>query len=293
MIVNNETLDLAFKGFKTLYSDAFAAVQDHASEIAMAVASASRDETCAWLGSMPNLREWIGPRVVNALKAHGFTIANRKFESTIAVKRDDFADDRLGVFKPMIQLMGQRAAQHRQDMVLGLLKNGFTTPGFDGQNFFDDDHPVEIDGTTVSVSNTGGGSGTAWYLLDTSKPVRPVILQTREDDEFTSLTRAEDAHVFINDEYLYGVRARAAAGFGLWQLAHGSKQTLNATNYAAARAAMMTMRADGGSMLGVMPTVLVVPPSLEDAALRIVNTEYATGGESNPWKDRRTAPMQS
>jgi phage major head subunit gpT-like protein len=83
---------------------------------------------------------------------------------------------------------------------------------------------------------------------------------------------------------MYGVRARVNAGFGLWQLAFGSKDTLNAANYAAARAAMMDFRSDGGKVLGITPSVLVVPPALEEAAMRLVNSEFGTGGESNPWK---------
>ncbi len=98
------------------------------------------------------------------------------------------------------------------------------------------------------------------------------------------MTASTDHNVFINDEYLYGVRARVNAGYGLWQLAFGSKSTLDASNYAAARAAMMDFRADGGRILGIDPTTLVVPPSLEDAALTLLNTESNAGGGSNPWK---------
>lgn len=62
----------------------------------------------------------------------------------------------------------------------------------------------------------------------------------------------------------------------------GSKQELNSANYAAARAAMMGFTADGGRKLGIVPNVLVVPPSLEEAALHLVNTEIKDGGGSNP-----------
>ncbi len=74
------------------------------------------------------------------------------------------------------------------------------------------------------------------------------------------------------------------AGFGLWQLAYGSRQALTSANYAAARAAMMAFTADGGRKLGVTPTVLVVPPSLEEAGLNLLNTEFGAAGASNPWK---------
>ena len=96
--------------------------------------------------------------------------------------------------------------------------------------------------------------------------------------------RQGSEYVFSTDRYLYGIRARVNAGFGLWQLAYGSKQTLNAANYAAARAAMMTLTADGGRKLGVSPTILLVPPSLEEAGLNLVNTEFGAAGASNPWK---------
>ncbi|MDT8855931.1 Mu-like prophage major head subunit gpT family protein [Paracoccaceae bacterium Fryx2] len=286
MIINSQTLDLAFRGFKTVYSDAFAAAPAHADKIAMTVPSASRDETYGWLGMFPRLREWVGGRYVNGLKAHGFTIANRKFEATVSVGRTDIADDKLGLFKPMFAEMGQDSRRHPEELVFGLLKAGFTTNCFDGQNFFDTDHPVELDAgaAPVLVSNMQAGSGAPWFLLDTSRAVRPIIWQEREKYEFQSITGANDQHVFMNDEYIYGVRARVNAGFGLWQLAFGSKADLTEANYAAARAAMMNFKSDGGRILGVPPTVLVVPPSLESAALHPLNTETKDGGGSNPWK---------
>lgn len=73
-------------------------------------------------------------------------------------------------------------------------------------------------------------------------------------------------------------------GYGLWQLAWGSQQTLNAANYAAARAAMMSFRGEGGKLLGINPTLLIVPPALESAGLQLLNSEYGTGGVTNEWK---------
>lgn len=285
MIVNAQVLDLAFKGFKTVVSDAMMQAPAHAKDIAMTVPSVSRDETYGWLGSFPAMREWLGPRHVKNLVANGFTIQNRKFESTLEITRDDISDDRLGIFKPMFAEMGQAAVRHPEELIFGLLASGFTTNCYDGQFFFDTDHPVtDADGNVTPVSNTGGGAGTAWYLLDTSRAVRPLIWQERENYVFQQLTQETSEYVFVNDRYLYGIRARVNAGFGLWQLAYGSRQTLNAASYAAARAAMMGFTADGGRKLGVTPTVLVVPPSLEEAGLNILNTEYGTGGASNPWK---------
>ena len=285
MIVNQDSIALSFKGFKTVFTDAYLETPTNADKIAMTVPSSSRDETYGWMGQFPSLREWIGPRQVKNLEAHGFTIKNRKFESTVEIARDDIADDRLGIFKPVFAEMGQTTRRHPEEMIFGLLASGFATNCHDGQFFFDTDHPVtDAEGNTLSISNHQGGSGTPWYLMDTSRSIKPLIWQEREKYEFQQLTRDEDDCVFTNDKYLYGIRARVNAGFGLWQLAYGSKQALTAANYAAARAAMMGLTTDGGRKLGVTPTVLVVPPALESDALTLLNTEYATGGASNPWK---------
>lgn len=286
MIINAQTLDLAFKGFKSVYSDAHLAAPSHADKIAMTVPSNSRDETYGRLGQFPRLREWVGPRHVNNLKAHGFTIQNRKFEATVAIQRDDLSDDRLGIYKPMFSEMGRDAATHPDELIFDLLMAGFDTTCFDGQNFFDTDHPIELaaGAVPVNVSNMQSGTEPAWFLLDVSRGVRPIIWQEREKYEFQAITDPNSKHVFMNDEYVYGIRARVNAGFGLWQLAYGSKAELNGANYSAARAAMMNFKSDGGRILGITPTIMVVPPSLEDAALHLLNTETKDGGGSNPWK---------
>lgn len=285
MIINAQTVDLAFRGFQTVYGDAYLEAPTHKDKMAMTVSSTSADETYGWLGMFPQLREWIGPRHVHNLKASGFTIKNRKFESTVSVERDHISDDKLGIYKPAFSEMGSLAANHPEELVFGLLASGFEATCYDGHPFFADDHPqTNSKGEDITVSNFEDGGGPAWYLLDTARTVKPLIWQEREPYEFQSLTDHDDAHIFFNDQFVYGVRARVNAGFGLWQLGFGSKATLNAANHAAARAAMMDYRSDGGRILGIRPTTLVVPPELEDAALHLLNTETSDGGGSNPWK---------
>lgn len=293
MIINEAALELAFKGFKAVYTDAYTAAPIAWDRIAMTVPSSARDETYGWLGQFPQLREWVsGERELKSLEAFGFSIVNKRFESTVSIQRTDFADDRLGVFKPMFAEMGHTARQHPDELVFSLLEAGFTTPCYDGQNFFDADHPVPDEDGPVTVggrkfrlvSNMLGGVGPSWFLFDTSRAVRSIIWQERENYEFQTINRHDDTRVFMTDEYVYGVRARANVGFGLWQLAFGSKAVLNAGTYADARAAMSSIKGDKGRILGIRPTVLVVPPVLEEAALKLLNADTNDGGGSNPWK---------
>lgn len=165
---------------KAVYSEALLQAPAHYDKVAMVVPSSARDETYGWLGEFPQMREWIGPRQIKSLSAHDFTIKNRTFESTVEVPRNAISDDRIGIFKPMFAEMGQMARRHPDELVFGLLKSGFDTPCYDGQSFFDTDHPVSDASGTGTVSNMQAGIGAPWFLLDTSRAVRPIIWQERE-----------------------------------------------------------------------------------------------------------------
>ncbi|MBN8691115.1 MAG: Mu-like prophage major head subunit gpT family protein [Armatimonadetes bacterium] len=67
-----------------------------------------------------------------------------------------------------------------------------------------------------------GNNSDLWFLMDTSRPVRSLILQQRSDVpvEFTALdSNSGSESAFIRDRYYYGVRGRYNVGFGLWQFA--------------------------------------------------------------------------
>ena len=284
MIINQASLNSAFTGFKTIFNMAFEGAPSTYQTISMEVPSSSSEEDYGWLGQFSRLREWVGDRVIRNLVAHSYTIKNRKFEDTVSIPRDKFEDDKFGVFKPVFAEMGRNARTHPDELVYALVASGFATACYDGQYFFDTDHPVtDQDGTETSVSNMQAGAGTPWFLIDNSRAVRPIIWQTRIDYDFKSLTQDEDVNVFMRDEYLYGVRARVNAGFGLWQLAFGSKDTLDATNYEAARAAMAGLKGENGKPLGVRGTHLVVGQSLEGAGRRILVNQLDGSGGSNEW----------
>jgi phage major head subunit gpT-like protein len=286
MIINQANIAAMFAGFKTLFNVAFSGTPSALDQIAMTVPSQAREENYAWLGAFPGFREWAGPRVLQNLSLHSHTIKNRSFENTISVPREDLEDDQVGVFAPMFSELGRGAKLHPDELLFGLIKDGFAVTCYDGQNFFDTDHPVGdgAQGPVAAVSNMQAGAGAAWFLLDTSRAIKPFIFQKRRDYNLVRKDDERDDNVFLNKEFVYGIDARVNVGVGLWQLAFASKAALSAANYAAARAAMMSVKTDTGRPLGVTPTLLIAPPSLESDALKLLNSEHAAGGETNEWK---------
>jgi len=61
-----------------------------------------------------------------------------------------------------------------------------------------------------------------WFLLDTTKPVKPLILQINTPMEVSSIFNPESEHVFKTNKFLFGAQEYCNAGYGLWQLAYGS-----------------------------------------------------------------------
>jgi phage major head subunit gpT-like protein len=276
-------------GFSKAFQDALADTPTDWEKVATRVPSTNSSNTYAWLNQFPKLREWVGDRVVKDMAASGYQVANKLYEGTVGVKRTDIEDDNVGVYTPLFAEMGRAAKSHADELVFALLAAGESTTCYDGQNFFDTDHPIypNVDGTGTPtlVSNyaDGGASpGPAWYLLDCSRALKPLIFQERTRPELEAMTASNDEGVFVRDEYRYGIRYRCNAGFGFWQLAYKSKAVLDAANFNAAMAAMMGITADGGRPMGVKPTHLVVPPSLRAAALSLIEAQTINNGESNP-----------
>lgn len=286
MIINRNNLNTLFVAFNAAFQNQFNGTPIDYDQLVLRVPSTTSSEEYGWLGMTTRFREWIGDRVFQSIKTHGYTIKNKKFENSVEVSRDAIEDDQYGVYTPLFSQMGQDSKEHPAELVYGLLKAGFTTPCYDGQYFFDTDHPVlNADGSEGTVSNFAGGSGAPWFLLDTTRVMKPIILQTRREYNFVAMDKLDDEGVFLRDTYRYGVDARLNVGFGLWQLAYASKNTLDAAGLNAAIAAMQGMKGDNGRPLGIRPKILVVGPSMRDTALTLVKAAQAANGATNINKD--------
>ena len=287
-LVTPGLLDALFVGFRGEFDRAFEKTPTAWDKVATRLSSTSKANIYGWLGQFPQFREWVGERIVRDMKAHAYSITNKKYESTVSVSRVDIEDDQVGVYKPIFGEMGRAAKVFPDELVFGLLSQGGALSCYDGQNYFDTEHPVypNVDGTgaPAMVTNYAAGTDPAWYLLDDSRAIKPVIFQERTKPELTSLTDTRDEAVFMKDEYRFGIRYRCNAGFAFWQMAFCSRLPLNSENFNAAYGAMASYKADGGRPLGIRPTLLVVPPTLRVKAHEVVLADRLANGGDNPNK---------
>jgi phage major head subunit gpT-like protein len=285
MDINVSTLRGVYTSLSTAFNARFATVQSMYGMIAMTVPSTTAQNEYPRLDDLPGIREWIGERHVHRLSAQTYLIRNREFEGTIAILRKQMEDDQIGLFAPVAGQMGQDAAAFPDTLIWPLLANGHLTECYDGQYFFDTDHlGFDATGAQISVSNYTAGAGPAWYLIDDTQVVKPLVYQPRKAFKLTQFFDDKDPNVFWRNEYVWGVDGRMNAGYGLWQLAYKSMATLNEANLLAAREAMMGLRKRSGEKIAIKPTKLLVPTSLGSTARKLLNAELINGGESNTLK---------
>lgn len=289
MIINPQNLRGIYTGFNTLFTQAFSSQQPTYERIATVVPSTTDSETYAWLGDIPGMKEWIGDREIQNLTGSDYTIKNKDFELTVGVDRNAIEDDKIGLYRPSIQMLGESAAMHPDELVYDLLASGFTALCYDRKSFFSTDHKVGketvsnkltnkltseayktaratmmnfknskgrslglvpdllvvppaleanardilvadfVNGTKNTMQGTAEihveprlKSDTAWFLLCTKRPIKPLIYQQRQKAKFVSKTAETDDNVFMSKRFLYGVDSRGNAGFGFWQMAIGS-----------------------------------------------------------------------
>ena len=280
MIINAGNLKTLYVAFKASFQGGLGQAAPLYNMVATTVPSTTGSEEYGWLGKLPSMREWVGDRVINGIASSGYTIKNKPYELTIGVPRANIEDDQYGVYSPLFTEMGRSAAAHPDELVFGAMAaNGNC---YDGQAFFSATHPVlNANGKSANQSNDLGGAGTAWYVLDNSRALKPMIFQQRKSPNFVAKDRETDDNVFDRAEFRYGIDARNNVGYGFWQMAVRSQQALDETGLTNAITKLTSRTADYGRPLGLAGTHIVVPPTLEFAATALLKNAFNAAGATN------------
>ena len=111
-----------------------------ARQVGMYFSSVQETETYPWLGQVPGMRQWIGPRLAKGLWDNKLTVTNQPYESTLKVAIPDMRRDRTGQIQTRVGEQVRRADTHWNSLLSTLILAGTSTHCYDGQFFFDTDH---------------------------------------------------------------------------------------------------------------------------------------------------------
>ena len=190
MLVNKATIAAVFITLKTTFNNAFDAAPSQWQQTAMLVPSGSGQNDYTWLSLFPKMRKWIGDKVITALEAFKYTVVNDDWEATVEVDRNDIEDDNLGIYAPQAQMAGYSARQLPDEIVADLKNNAFANVCYDGQYFYDDDHPVA--GASVSNLGTVALSAASAAAAAASYGAGRIAIMSFRDDEGRPLALVPD-----------------------------------------------------------------------------------------------------
>ena len=107
MIIKDTTLQALRTMVLGEFADQLAALEANPvyKKLATIITSNTNSNTYGWLGQFPQLREWVGARVVKDISESAYAIVNKKYEATLGIDRANIEDDILGIYRPMARHM--------------------------------------------------------------------------------------------------------------------------------------------------------------------------------------------
>jgi len=167
--INKANLTDFFENLKVEFDNGLnAEIGNALRSAAMDIPSTSSQNKHAWLNQIPQVREWLGDRVVNNIQSNSLTVVNRKFESTIEMTREEIEDDEHGVYANLAGIMGNNARDFPDELLVEALLNGQTDTWADGTAVFSDSRTYgsnTIDNLTTTVFDEDGDGFNAAYAL--------------------------------------------------------------------------------------------------------------------------------
>lgn len=156
MLINRSNVETVFTNLRTTFNQAFQATETQYQNYATLLDTQQITEQMDWIGDLPNWREWVGDKQIQALAAHTYALTCVPWESTFAVSRRDLEADKLGIYAIKARAAGEQAAYFPEERVAEAANASFTATCWDGKPFFATDHPTEDkNGNAATYSNKG------------------------------------------------------------------------------------------------------------------------------------------
>jgi phage major head subunit gpT-like protein len=102
-----------------------------------------------------------------------------------------------------------------------------TTATVPFENYFQGKYKVVVSPYLITgmFNNVSYSAAYNWFLMDTKRGVKPIVIQNRQDVPIALETDMDQPSAKIKERFNVTVRGRYAQGYGLWQTAYGSDAT--------------------------------------------------------------------
>jgi phage major head subunit gpT-like protein len=136
--------------------------QAYASE----VPSSTSENVYGWLAQFGGMRKWEGSRQAVDAAGRSYTLRNAPFERTVELDLDKVSDDQYGFFGAVVENLARVGKTLPDQETAKAVYNGTTSLCWDGQYFFSDSHPVNVDDSTLGTFDNNLTGATYNLALD-------------------------------------------------------------------------------------------------------------------------------
>lgn len=156
--------------------------------------------------------EFLDERQLRDFGFREYSLGNRKWESSVKVKREEVEDDQYGMIRRRIQGLARRAQIHRDVLATSLINNGTasTTHGacFDGQPFFSASHSWTNSEYTTAQSNIRTGTNTGKLDITYAAANIKAAIKTMESfrDNTGEFMDASPTHLMVSAQDQFDVK---------------------------------------------------------------------------------------
>lgn len=172
MDINRQNMNELFLGFQQVFKRGFETADIEYRKFSTEVRSTTAVEVYPFLEQFGGMREWIGDRQIKHVSSQKKSVANRDFEDSVVVKRNDIEDDKYGLYSSLIQDLGAAANSIWGELAYQALLGGDTDGWIDGLPFFSATRKY---GEDAAINNCG----TAALSMDSYAAARMKMLQYR------------------------------------------------------------------------------------------------------------------
>jgi phage major head subunit gpT-like protein len=149
MDITATNLKLLYQQYNAQFNAMFAATPVYWQEFASEMPSKTKQSVYAWLAQFGGMRKWEGSRQAVDAVGRSYTLTNAPFERTVELDRDDIFFDQYGFFGAVVENLARSAKTLPDQEVSARVVAGAASLCWDGQFFFDTDHPVNPDDSSL------------------------------------------------------------------------------------------------------------------------------------------------
>lgn len=158
---------------RTLYSqifqEEFLKQEINWNKLCTMVSSKSGSETYVWMDRIPQLRKWVGDRLIRNAELLDYELTNLPFELTEELDKHRIEDNKINAFEPTVRMMAEQAKKWPDTLLFapsgaaspGAMANGQNVITYDGVGFFATNHPVSVSNAALGTQRNYYASGFA------------------------------------------------------------------------------------------------------------------------------------